>query len=232
MTSLHSPGRCALFKISVTIAFVGMASLARISAADPSSATYPEVSVRANDSADYNWAKLDLEARIAYVSSGPKSLAFSMIDGDPRTVFRFSGADLHPTVIVELVRNEQLHRVTTVFHAQNVKVNVFLLNSLPNNVDDLGGAKALTCGLDKFDLGKAGVEFDPSNAHFVAVQWTRPAATAAPFEVAEVSAFGIASRAELPPALPDVHFARESGQDFSNGLGTLAQPPAIVAVSP
>jgi hypothetical protein len=226
--------RYALGRALLTAAAVltGASSLPEATAAEANSATYPAISVQADEQVDYNWAKLDSEARVVYVSSGARSLAFSMIDGDPRTVFRFSGADLHPTVIVELGRSEQVHRVTALFRAENVKLHVFLLNSLPRSPRDLGGAKPLACIFDRLDSGKAGVEFDPTNVRYVAVQWSRPIATSSPFEVAEVSAFGLTSPAELPPALPDIHFAGEGGIDFSNGLGTLAQPPVIVSVSP
>src|ERR1700740_369770 len=166
MRNPHFAWRFALLAVSIAAVLVGITSLPQTIAAEPSSATYPEMSIQAEEPADFNWAKLHSAARIAYVSSGPKSLAFFMIDGDPRTVFRFSGADLHPTVIVELARDEQLHRVTAAFQAGNVKVNVFLLDALPKNLGDLGGAKGLKCVLDRMDAGKAGVDFDPSNARY------------------------------------------------------------------
>src|SRR4029077_1858554 len=103
--------------------------------------TTERVMVRGADVREFDWAKLQARARIAYTSSGPKTLSARMIDNDLQTVFRFSESDKSPTVIVELAKSTQLHRVSAVFRAEDARLDVFLLNELPKDIADLQFAK-------------------------------------------------------------------------------------------
>src|ERR1700747_478589 len=77
--------------------------------------TAERVTVRRTEPREFDWAKLQARARVAYVSSGSRILTSRMIDNDIETAFRFSPSDSSPTVIVELAKVQALHRVTALF---------------------------------------------------------------------------------------------------------------------
>lgn len=193
---------------------------------------HPEVTVRATENGELDLAKLQVQGRVVYVSSGAMPFAARMIDDDLRTTYRFFGTDLHPTVIVELAGTELLRTVGAVFDAEEqVKLEIYLLNQLPNNLDDFKDAKPLTCTINRSDVARAAIDFTPTGARYVAYRWTRTKATRTSFTVAEVSAFGTVSSEQFPPILAETNF-KETSTDFSNKLGTLADPPNIPVLSP
>jgi hypothetical protein len=185
----------------------------------------PRVTVRGTELREFDWAKLQARARIAYVSSGPKTLSGRMIDGDPQTAFRFAASDPSPTVMVELAQNERLHRVTVVFKAQNTRVDVYLLNELPKDANDLRFLTALATMVDPPDnRGTASVNFTASGARYVALRWSRNKSQE-PFEVAEISAF---SNDPTDPMFgQDPHLAANTGPSFAT-----TEPPTLPIVSP
>jgi hypothetical protein len=147
-----------------------------------------------------------------------------MIDGDPQTAFRFSASDSSPTVMVELAQSERLHRVTVVFKAENAPVDVYLLNELPKNADDLRFLTPLATIVDPPDnRGTASVDFTASGARYVALRWNRNKSQE-PFEVAEISAFS-----NDPTDLTfgqDPHLAVNTGPSFAT------EAPTVPVVSP
>src|ERR1051326_4515488 len=78
-----------------------------VDAQAPTNATVTPVTVRGTEVREFDWAKQRARARIAYVSSGPRTVRDRMIDNDLQTSFRFSDSDQSPTVIVELARSEE-----------------------------------------------------------------------------------------------------------------------------
>ena len=158
-----------------------------------------------------------------------------MIDNDQRTVFRFSGHDLHPTIIVELAEREPIHRAGALFDSQeNAKLDIYLLDQLPKNLGTLDGAQPLKCSINKIDTREAAADFEPTNARYIVYRWTREKKTKSPFQVAEVTALSSVAPEQIPPlfAENEMHFTSETGTDFSNKLGTLADPPSVAVVSP
>ena len=186
---------------------------------------------RLEDMLNFNFANLYARARIVFVSSGLEEQARRMIDDDVITSFQFAPADPHPTVIVELVDSERLHRVSAVYKMEKGRLDVFLLQDLGTNPGDLKGAKPVASATDTTGGGKAALDFDPSGARYVALRWT-PADPQGPagFEVAEVSAFGEMPLSMLSTTeLPDVY------ADNSIGLMSpplVIQPPVLPVVSP
>jgi hypothetical protein len=208
-------------------------------AAEPTDAVQPvaytTLTVRSNKTVEYDLAKLHARAQIVYVSSGANAFTVRMIDNDLKTGFRFPGHDLHPTVIVELAEHEPIHRVGAMFGSeQNAKLDVYLINELPKNLGNLDGAQPLSCSIDQAHPNEAGIDFAPTNARYVVYRWTREKKTKSPFQVAEVSALSSVAPEEIPPifAENEIHFASETKIDFSNKLGTLADPPSVAVVSP
>jgi hypothetical protein len=196
---------------------------------------YTTVSVQPDKRVEFDVSKLRAQARVVYVSSGAIAFTVHMIDDDLRTVFHFSGADLHPTAIVELARNEPVHHVGTVFNVENnVKLDVYLLNVLPTRPGDLSGAIPLACAIDQTDVARATIDFAPISARYVAFRWTRLKSSKTPFNVADVSVLSSMTQGQLPPVFSEaeLHFPGESVPDFSNKLGTLADPPTIPTISP
>jgi hypothetical protein len=196
---------------------------------------------RIEDMLNFNFANVYAKGRVAYVSSGAPEAARNMIDDDTMSAFRFASSDPHPTVIVELAGWERLHRVSALYKMQAGQLDVYLLNELGENPGDLAGAKRIASVTDRDGEGKAAVNLNSQGARYVALHWT----SAKPndshgFEVAEINAFGDMPLAMLNTSgVPDayasnstaVHLPGQSGPDFSNSLGTLANPPVIPIVS-
>jgi hypothetical protein len=196
---------------------------------------------RLEDMLNFNFANLYAKARVVFVSSGAPVTARSMIDDDTMTAFRFAPSDPHPTVIVELAARERLHRVSALYKMQAGQLDVYLLKELAENPGDLTGAKYISSVTDREAKGKAAVDFDPQGARYVALRWT-PAApdNLRGFEMAEINAFGDMPLSMLNTSeVPDVYASNstgmrlpgEGGPDFSNKLGTLADPPLVPIVS-
>jgi hypothetical protein len=200
-------------------------------------------SARRDQTSSFDLAKLSAEARVVYISSGQLALARRMIDGNPATKFDFSSSDLHPTVIVELAQNQRLHRVTALYAVEEGQLDVYLLDKLSGGGTDVLKGKPIV-SIANPASGNAAVEFDPRGARYVALRWTRKKAGTGSFKVAEVGAFAIGSNSAFSFVEPSssvqstIHMTSNGGPDFSNTLGTLAEPPvmasppAVTPVSP
>jgi hypothetical protein len=192
------------------------------------------------DVLNYNFANLYAQSRVVYVSSGRQDLAKRMIDDDAYTSFEFAPADERPTVVVELAGLARVHRVSALYEMQPGRLDVYLLSEIQTSPPNLDGIKPVASIVDHARRGKAAVDFDPHGARYVAFVWA-PDKTGAKkdgFEVAEVCAFGSVTFASLNTAAPLDLFASnlnppgEGSHDFSNRLGTLAEPPVLAVVSP
>jgi hypothetical protein len=195
---------------------------------------------RPEDTLNFNFTNQYARARVVYVSSGPLSTGGRMIDDDVVTSFRFSSRDEQPTVIIELAENETLHRVSALYQMNEGRFDVYLLDRWTNDLSDLGTLRPIASVVDKSGEGQAAVEFEPRGARYVALRWTKGGKFHdEPFEVGEIGAFGVVPLSvfnleEVPVAFLDgsMRFAGQSGSDFSNSLGTLANPPIVSPVSP
>jgi hypothetical protein len=218
---MRSPAR--LGNILLTILALGTSRAQSVSENnDVTTAT--RVTVRGTEVREFDWAKSQARARVAYVSSGPRLLSGRMIDNDMQTVFRFSESDKSPTVVVELAKNANLHRVTTAFKAEDAKLDVYLLNELPKDENDLRSAKPVASIVDlPNNNGVMTADFSVSNARYVALRWTRKK-WQDPFEVAEISALSN-DPADLIVG-EDMKLADNTVSNF------VPQPPTIPVVSP
>ncbi|HJT46436.1 MAG TPA: hypothetical protein VJ721_09225, partial [Chthoniobacterales bacterium] len=181
------------------------------------------VTVRATEVREFDWAKQRARARIAYVSSGPKTLDSRMIDNDLQTSFQFSESDKSPMVIVQLAKSAQLHRVSTVFKAEDARLDVIMLDALPKNLADLQSAKPDVSAVNLPDeRGLVTANVAVSSARYVVFRWKRNRSQD-PFTVAEISAFSNAPVDWTSDA--DVHLA-----DNSKTFTTTA-PPTVGVIS-
>jgi hypothetical protein len=181
---------------------------------------------------NFNYANQYARAHVAYVSSGTTESAPRMIDDDVATTFSFAQQDAHPTVFVALANRQTLHRVSAVYQMQQSQMEVYLLDELPAKPGDLSNARLIATVTDQKGEGKAALNFDPHGARYVALRWTPKKALTRPFEVAEIAAFGtlplsVLDLDEIPNAFAQTFKPGESNQDFSNKLGTLANPPTF-----
>ena len=210
-------------KLIVLIAF-GIANFNAFSETGSNNVTTTtRVTVRGSEVREFDWAKFQARARIAYVSSGPKTLSSRMIDNDLQTLFRFSESDPSPTVIVELAKSTELHRVNAIFKAEDAELGVYLLNELPKDLSDLQFTKPDGSVVTLPDeRGMATVSVSVSSARYVVLRWKRRKSND-PFTVAEISAFSNA-RTELISD-SDPHLAENV-----NSLVT-QQPPTVGVVS-
>jgi hypothetical protein len=207
----------ALFGATVLVS--ANASTPQGGASDATVETSQGVTVAGSQLREFDWAKMQVRARVVYVSSGPRTLGGRMIDNDLQTTFRFSASDISPTVIIELAESTELHRVTAVFKAEDARVDVYLLNELPKNARELGSPTATITDPPQ-DHGVATVNFSATSARYLALRWVRKKRDE-PFEVAEISAFS-----NEPTDLvsdQDIHLA-------SNTAAT--DPPIVPIVSP
>lgn len=198
---------------------------------------------RLEDVLNFNFANVYAKGQIVYVSSGPLPSARRMIDDDTETGFRFAATDPHPTVIVELAKDAQLHRVSARYTMKTPgRLDVYLLDDISKSATDLNFHKPVASVRDENGDGKAAVDFDTQGARYVALRFTPLEAGGAQggFEVAEIDAFGDVPLAMLQRGAPDlyatnfsaVQFPGETITDISSTLGTLAIPPVLPPVSP
>lgn len=212
MRFLHS-SRCRLFlPVTLTGLFFNISS---IHGAEPSNQT-------AADADDVDLAKVLADARVVYVSSGPKTAAFQAIDDNRRTVFQFSSSDPRPTVVVKLTESKPIHRVSVVPGSDSLKVDVYLLDELPRDLADLGKIKPLTSIVDLVVGKEAAVDFAPQKARYVALRWTLSTTAVGPLRIAEISAF------TKPDAPPIGAALAATDPPVSLVMG----PPVITPVSP
>ena len=212
-----------LSKLLVLIAFALAGSNALSAPEATEITTTARVTVRGSEVREFDWAKSRARARIAYTSSGPRTLSGRMIDNDLQTSFQFSESDQSPTVIVELARSTELHRISAVFKAEDAELGVYLLNELPKDPSDLGPAKPTASVVSLPDEhGMATVNVSVSSARYVVLRWKRKRSDD-PFTVAEISAFSNAPAdliSDGNPYLADNNSLTDSG------------PPPVVVISP
>jgi hypothetical protein len=200
------------------------------------------VAKNSNNALNYNLANIYARSHVVYVSSGAADSAKRMIDDDPASSFAFSPGDPRPTVILELAEMARVHRVSALYKMQAGRLDIYALDKLPSNPSDLSGVKPVATVTDITTGGKAAVDFDPRGARYIALVWSQDGADvpAEGFEVAELGAFGNVSLASLNLAPEDLLASNsitpaspgQGGLDFSNKLGTIAEPPTLPAVSP
>jgi len=185
--------------------------------------TAARVTVRSSEVREFDWAKFQARARIAFTSSGPKILSGRMIDDDLQTLFRFSESDPSPTVIVELAKSTELHRISTVFKAEDAELGVYFLNELPKDLSDLQFAKPDASVVPLPDeRGMATVNVSVSSTRYVVLRWKRKKSDD-PFSIAEISAFSNA-RTDLISDT-DPHLA-DNAKSF-----VTPEPPQVGVVS-
>jgi hypothetical protein len=174
------------------------------------------------DADEVDLAKVKSGGQIVFVSSGLRQRSARAIDDDRRTTFRFSNEDLHPTVIVELAGNEPVYRVSVVPGSQGGQVDVYLLNKLPRNSGDLAAIKPTATIVDLVVAREAAVEFAPTRARYVALQWTQNKPLISAPEVSEISAFTKGNSPQMSDALaatdPPIYL--------------VSGPPVIAPISP
>jgi hypothetical protein len=194
------------------------------------------------DRINFNFANAYARARVVYVSSGLTSHSGTMIDDDPITSYHFAKDDPHPTVVIELSEVQRLHRVSAIYDMQPGTLDVYALNEVCGDPGKVDGLNPIASVIDRHGDGKASVEFDAQGARYIALRWTPISSASAPFGVAEIHAFGNVPLAEINADEPAQLFASnnlagrplpgEGPPDFSNTLGTLADPPIVPPVSP
>ncbi len=193
------------------------------------------------DIVNFNFANSYARAHVVFVSSGSPFSATNMIDDDTVTSFRFPKTDPRPTVIVELADRENLHRISALYKMQAGLLEVYLTDQLPDDPINFDGLTPIATVRDPGN-GKAAVNFDPHGARYVALRWTPDNSQnhREDFEVAEINAFGqvplsMLHTSEIPLYASNLASRPVPGEgptDFSNKLGTLADPPIIADVSP
>jgi len=223
MTHWLPRGSCASLVCALAMLASGESIRSETNRADLAEAVSPRVTVRGTEVREFDWAKLQARAHVAYISSGPRTLTGRMIDNDLTTTFRFSESDVSPTVIVELAQSVQLHRVRTVFKGENARLDIFLLNELPKNENDLRLAKPFASSVDlPKNQGMVTVDFSAGSARYVALRWTGNKSRE-PFQIAEISAF---SNEPADWIDSDPYLAANSGPNFFP-----SGPPPIPVIS-
>ena len=189
---------------------------------EPNDIVHTTFSVRSEKDVDFDLAKLNAHARVVYTSSGVIALRVRMIDDSVGTAFRFSGLDLHPTVIVKLAQSELLHQVSVSYQTGAARLDVYLLNAMPKNPGNLSALTPIASIVDLPANGETTVDFAPTGARYIAFQWTRDKTSSESFDVAEISAFTVGSHTQTQATLADL----------GNGQTQPTDLPIIPVVSP
>jgi hypothetical protein len=211
-----------------TIAGVGLYGQRTLTAfADQHHVAYNSLEPKSQNGLEFNLANLYARARVVSVSSGKKELANRMIDDDPTTGYEFAPDDPHPTVAIELATDQRLRRVSAVYHTQSGRLDIYLLNQLPDphSVDQL---KPIVSLADDSASGKAAADFDPRGARYVVLKWTRSVRMQRPgtFNIAEVGVFS-----DVPLGIFNLEAIPEQlAQSTLVGFPPV-QPPVIVPAS-
>ena len=179
MRFLHSKGGPAAL-------LPGLLALS-LSCTSVSASPNPSTSVENTDDVDV--AKVQAGGKIVLISSGGRGGGFRAIDDDHRTTFRFASDDPRPTLIVQLMENRPIHRVSTVVGSKSAKVDVYLLNELPQKPSDLDELKPVGSIVDPGVAHEASLEFPEQETRYVALRWTLSKTAPEPLNIAEVSAF-------------------------------------------
>lgn len=156
----------------------------------------PSTPVSPVQALEVDLAKLRVNARVVYVSSGEKGFSLRMIDSDGRTAFRFFSGDVNPTVIVQLAHTERIHRVSTIFPAEAARLDVYLANELPRDPSNFRFGDPVGSITEVNGTERAEVDFAPQDVRYVVLRWTRKH-RGGTFKVAEISAYGGGSLAFL-----------------------------------
>jgi hypothetical protein len=195
----------------------------------------PVASSGGNDGLTFGLTDLEARSRILYISSGPSKFSTCMVDGNPKSAFRFSPTDPYPTVVVELTAEERSHRVTVLYKMGGGHLDAFLLHEYsppPGEGKDFGstdsidlqGLKPVATTRERANNGKAAMAFDPQGANFVALRWTPDSSGSRDeaFEVAEIGVSDGTTLAMIDPA------ERASVTNFGRGEapGEVPIPPA------
>jgi hypothetical protein len=190
-----------------------------------------------DDTLNFNYANRYARGRVVYVSSlGPTSPS-TMIDDDASTFFAFSPDDQNPTMVVALASKQKLHRISALSEVSDARVEVYLLDEIGSDPADLSRARRVGTFHLKTGDNTLALNFEPQSARYVALRWIPNHPHQQPISIAEVSAFGtvplsvvdLGAEADL---FADLSKPGEGGQDFSNSLGTLANPPTVQPISP
>ena len=211
----------------------GTATLEKLALQDRHVLRLPNPS-RSNDSLSFGLTDLEARSRILYISSGESKFSACMIDGNPKSTFRFSPTDPYPTVVVELAADERSHRVTVLYRMESGHLDAFLLQDYSPPPEegkdfgsrdsiDLNGLKPAATTSQRAKNGNAAMTFDPQGASFVALRWTPDFSSsgAEGFEVAEIGVFGDTTLAMIDPA------ERASATNFVR-----AEPPGEIPIIP
>ena len=190
-----------------------------------------------SDTLNFNFANQYAFGRVAYVSSKATASPARMIDDDASTFFSFAAGDQNPTVILALASRQKLHRVTALSEIADARVEVYLLDRLESDPSDLTHARLVGSTTTKAGQEDLAVDFEPQAARYVALRWFPKHPHTQPAGVAEICAFGsvplsVVDLGEQPDLFADASKPGEGSSDYSNSLGTLANPPAIQPVSP
>jgi hypothetical protein len=172
---------------------------------------------------DVDVAKIQFGGQIAFASSGQRTAVSHAIDDDRRTVFLFSSSDPRPTLIVKLNDSKPIHRVCVVAGSQSEKVDIYLLDKVPNDPSELDKTKPVTSIVDLGVARDAVADFAPRTARYVALRWTLAKNAPGPLAVAEVSVF---SNAVSDPNQATLAAADPPPPEAVQG------PPLIASVSP
>ena len=189
------------------------------------------------DTLNFNYANQYAFGRVAYVSSSGPTSPSRMIDDDASTFFSFAPNDPHPTIVLGLATRQKLHRVSALSAISDARVEVYLLDRLETDPSDLSHARLVGSTTTNGTDDTLAVDFEPQTARYVALRWYPKHPQNQVAGIAEVCAFGsvplsVVDLGEQPDLLADASKPGESSSDFSNSLGTLANPPDVKPASP
>jgi hypothetical protein len=184
------------------------------------------------DTLNFNYANQYAFGRVVYVSSSAATSPSRMIDDDASTFFKFAPNDPNPTVVLALANRQKLHRVSALSGISDARVEVYLFDEVGDNPGDLTHARLVGSAETAPDEDTLGINFEPQLARYVALRWIPKHRNQGAPVIAEVCAFGsvplsVVDLGEQPDLFADAAKPGEGSPDFSNSLGTLANPPQI-----
>jgi len=85
----------------------------------------------------FNYASVQADSTVAYVSSGSANNAISMIDDDVETSYEFESGDEENVVIIDLSDQREVNSVSMLFESDPGTFDFYVVNKLPDDVKAL-----------------------------------------------------------------------------------------------
>jgi len=140
----------------------------------------------------FDFSSVPNGAQITHVSSGDPEEVYKMTDDDVATTYAFDPTEPEHVVLFDMNAEKTLDRVSTVLEAKRGKLEIYMLNTLPENIRQMESEDGeISVGEIQFDdeffdpiepavekafeseLDRLQIDLDTQQARFVLIRWIK-----------------------------------------------------------